>query len=123
MVDSVSDYVDMLKDIFDFDLIKSFLRSTPGFRVLFDGLHGVTGPYGTRIFQEELGLPASSTQNCVSLPDFGGGHPDPNLVYAHSLVEVVDREGIEFGAASDGGRCHVQPRRATSKSACPQRRT
>lgn len=102
IVDSVSDYVDMLKDIFDFSLIKSFLQSNPNFKVLFDALHGVTGPYGKRIFVEELGLPQSSIQNCEPSPDFGGGHPDPNLTYAHTLVERVDKEGIQFGAASDG---------------------
>ncbi|KAG0073001.1 Phosphoglucomutase-2 [Linnemannia elongata] len=94
IVDSVADYVVLLKDIFDFDLIKSFLHKTPSFTVLFDGMHGVTGPYGQRIFVEELGLP----QN----PDFGGGHPDPNLTYAHELVERVEKENISFGAASDG---------------------
>jgi len=102
IVDGVADYVDMLKDIFDFDGIRSFLKANPNFKVLFDGLSGVTGPYGVRIFQEELGLPASSTQNCEPSPDFNGGHPDPNLTYAHSLVERVDKEGIQFGAASDG---------------------
>jgi phosphoglucomutase len=102
IIDSVADYVEFLKEIFDFDLIKSFLKSNPNFKVLFDGLSGVTGPYGIQIFQKELGLPESSTQNCVSLPDFGGGHPDPNLTYAHSLVAAVDKDGIQFGAASDG---------------------
>ena len=102
IVDGVTDYVDYMKEIFDFPLIKSFLTSKPNFKVLFDGLSGVTGPYGVRIFQGELGLPASSTQNCKALPDFGGGHPDPNLIYAHSLVEAVDRDSIPFGAASDG---------------------
>lgn len=102
VVDSVSDYVDMLKDIFDFDLIKSFLQRNPNFKVLFDALHGVTGPYGKRIFVEELGLPPRSIQNCEPSPNFGGGHPDPNLTYAHSLVERVDKEEIQFGAASDG---------------------
>ncbi|KAF8437451.1 phosphoglucomutase [Terfezia claveryi] len=102
IVDSVSDYVGMLKDIFDFELIKSFLQCNPNFKVLFDALHGVTGPYGKHIFVEELGLPSSSIQNCEPSPDFGGGHPDPNLTYAHTLVERVDNEGIEFGAASDG---------------------
>ena len=92
----------MLKDIFDFDLIKSFLQSNPNFKVLFDALHGVTGPYGKRIFVEELGLPPSSIQNCEPSPDFGGGHPDPNLTYAYTLVQRVDKEGIQFGAASDG---------------------
>lgn len=92
----------MLKDIFDFDGIRAFLKANPNFKVLFDGLSGVTGPYGIRIFQEELGLPESSTQNCVPSPDFNGGHPDPNLTYAHTLVERVDKEGIQFGAASDG---------------------
>ncbi|EWC47339.1 phosphoglucomutase [Drechslerella stenobrocha 248] len=102
IVDGVADYVDMLKVIFDFPLIKSFIASTPSFRVLFDALNAVTGPYATRIFVEELGLPASSVVHATPLPDFGGLHPDPNLTYAHDLVETVDREGIPFGAASDG---------------------
>ena len=102
IIDSTADYVSMLKDIFDFPLIKSFLESHKDFKVLFDALHGVTGPYGVAIFENELGLPSSSTQNCIPSPDFGGGHPDPNLVYAHSLVEAVDKQGIQFGAASDG---------------------
>ncbi|RMD40781.1 hypothetical protein DV735_g4320, partial [Chaetothyriales sp. CBS 134920] len=102
IVDSVADYVDYLKEIFDFDLIRSFFKAQPDFKVLFDGLSGVTGPYGIAIFQKELGLGPDSTQNCVPSPDFNGGHPDPNLTYAHSLVERVDREGIHFGAASDG---------------------
>ena len=102
IIDSVSDYVDYMKEIFDFGLIRSFFKAQTDFKVLFDGLSGVTGPYGIAIFQKELGLPASSTQNCEPSPDFNGGHPDPNLTYAHSLVERVDKEGIHFGAASDG---------------------
>lgn len=102
IIDSTADYVQMLKDIFDFSLIKSFFESHKDFKVLFDGLGGVTGPYAVAIFEKELGLPSSSTQNCVPSPDFNGGHPDPNLVYAHSLVEAVDKNNIPFGAASDG---------------------
>lgn len=102
IVDSTADYVDMLKDIFDFDLIKKFFSLHPDFKVLFDGLSGVTGPYGIAIFQKELGLGSESTQNCEPSPDFNGGHPDPNLTYAHSLVEVVEKKKIPFGAASDG---------------------
>lgn len=102
IIDSTTDYVDYMKEIFDFDLIRSFFKSQPDFKVLFDGLSGVTGPYGIAIFQKELGLSESSTQNCEPSPDFNGGHPDPNLTYAHSLVERVDKEGIHFGAASDG---------------------
>ena len=102
IIDSCTDYIDMLKDIFDFDLIRSFFKSWPDFKVLFDGLSGVTGPYGKAIFHTELGLSESSTQNCDPSPDFNGGHPDPNLVYAHSLVEAVDSKKIQFGAASDG---------------------
>lgn len=102
VIDSVSDYMEMLKDIFDFDLIRSFFKSQPDFKVLFDGLSGVTGPYGKAIFETELGLPSSSTQGCVPSPDFNGGHPDPNLTYAHDLVERVEKDKIHFGAASDG---------------------
>ncbi|EJT72809.1 phosphoglucomutase [Gaeumannomyces tritici R3-111a-1] len=102
IVDSTADYVEMLKDIFDFDLIKKFFATNKDFKVLFDGLSGVTGPYGTAIFQQELGLGPESTQNCEPSPDFNGGHPDPNLVYAKSLVDVVEERKIPFGAASDG---------------------
>ncbi|KAG0331154.1 Phosphoglucomutase-2 [Podila horticola] len=102
IVDSVADYVVLLKSIFDFDLIRSFLSKNPEFTVLFDGMHGVTGPYGQQIFVKELGLPQKSVMNCIPLPDFGGGHPDPNLTYAHELVERVEKENISFGAASDG---------------------
>ncbi|ORZ16169.1 hypothetical protein BCR41DRAFT_353624 [Lobosporangium transversale] len=102
IVDSVADYLALLKEIFDFDLIKSFLKSNPDFTVLFDGMHGVTGPYGRQIFINELGLPESSVMNCVPKPDFNGGHPDPNLTYAHELVDRVEKENISFGAASDG---------------------
>ncbi|KAE9989343.1 hypothetical protein EG327_002820 [Venturia inaequalis] len=101
IIHSTTDYVDFMKDIFDFDLIKSFLKQHSDFKILFDALSGVTGPYGIAIFEKELGL-KGATQNCIPLPDFGGHHPDPNLVYAHSLVEAVDKNGIHFGAASDG---------------------
>jgi phosphoglucomutase len=103
IIDSVKDYVELLESIFDFGLIKSFLQiNSEKFKVLFDGMHGVTGPYGRAIFVEKLGLPESSVQNAVPLPDFGGGHPDPNLTYAHELVERVEKDNIQFGAASDG---------------------
>ncbi|OAX39614.1 Phosphoglucomutase, first 3 domain-containing protein [Rhizopogon vinicolor AM-OR11-026] len=103
IIDSVADYVQLLQEIFDFQLIKDFLQNNAkSFRVLFDGLHGVTGPYARAILVETLGLPEASIQNCVALPDFGGGHPDPNLTYAHSLVEAVEEKNIQFGAASDG---------------------
>lgn len=102
IIDSTTDYVDMLKEIFDFPLIKKFFETHSDFKVLFDALSGVTGPYGKAIFEREFGLPSSSTQNCIPSPDFNGGHPDPNLTYAHSLVDAVDKGGIHFGAASDG---------------------
>ncbi|EFP87530.1 phosphoglucomutase [Puccinia graminis f. sp. tritici CRL 75-36-700-3] len=102
--DSVADYLVLLKSIFDFDSIKAYLHgSPPPLKVLFDGMHGVTGRYGGQaIFVKSLGLSADSIQNCVSSPDFNGGHPDPNLTYAHELVARVDKENIGFGAASDG---------------------
>jgi len=102
IIDSVKDYIILLKSIFDFDAISEFLQSNKEFKVLFDGMHGVTGPYGRAIFVDTLGLDESSIQNAVPLPDFGGGHPDPNLTYAHDLVHVVDEKKIDFGAASDG---------------------
>jgi phosphoglucomutase len=103
IIDSVVDYVALLKSIFDFDQIKAYLQAHKSdVKVLFDGMNGVTGPYGTAIFVKELGLGEQSVQNCTPSPDFGGGHPDPNLTYAHDLVERVEKEKIAFGAASDG---------------------
>lgn len=102
VVDSVENYVEHLKTIFDFDLIKAYLHGPAKPTVLFDALNGVTGPYGKAIFLDLLGLDESSIQNCVPKPDFGGSHPDPNLTYAHELVEVVEAKKITFGAASDG---------------------
>ena len=103
IIDSVSDYLELLESIFDFSLIKSFLDDHHSdFRVLFDGLHGVSGPYARAVFVDSFGLPESSIQNCIPLPDFGGGHPDPNLTYARTLVDAVEKNDIQFGAASDG---------------------
>nr|UZV46043.1 phosphoglucomutase [Saccharomyces kudriavzevii] len=106
IIDPARAYVQFLKEIFDFDLIKSFLteqRRTKGWKLLFDSLNGITGPYGKAIFVDEFGLPAEEVlQNWHPLPDFGGLHPDPNLTYARTLVSRVDREKIAFGAASDG---------------------
>ncbi|KAG2191962.1 hypothetical protein INT47_006972 [Mucor saturninus] len=102
VIDGVNDYVDLMKTIFDFDAIKEFFNNNKDFKMLFDGMNGVTGPYGRRLFVEEFGLDDSSVMRCVPLPDFGGAHPDPNLTYAHDLVETVDKKGLDFGAASDG---------------------
>lgn len=101
VIDPVKDYVSYLSTIFDFPLIKSFLQSGK-FSVRFDAMSGVTGPYGRALFVEEFGLSESSIQNCEPSPDFNGGHPDPNLTYAKALVDAVEKEGIDFGAASDG---------------------
>lgn len=104
IIDPVKDYLVMLKEIFDFDLIREFIKEQvpKGFTFLFDGLNGVTGIYGKAIFVDELGLPANWVQQCIPKPDFGGKHPDPNLTYAKLLVDRVDKENISFGAASDG---------------------
>ncbi|KZT59463.1 Phosphoglucomutase, first 3 domain-containing protein [Calocera cornea HHB12733] len=102
IIDSVKDYVEIMESLFDFPLISKFVSSTPEFTILFDGLHGVTGPYGRAIFVDTLKLPESVLQNCIPLQDFGGGHPDPNLTYAHDLVAAVEKNQIVFGAASDG---------------------
>jgi len=103
VIDGIVDYVEFMKTIFCFKTIKNFLDSNKGtVKVLFDGMNGVTGPYGRKIFVEELGLDESSLMRCEPKPDFGGEHPDPNLTYAHELVERVRNEQIDFGAASDG---------------------
>lgn len=102
IIDTVPIYTALLGSIFSFPAIKAYLHSPEGCSVLFDGLSGVTGPYAHDIFINVLGLDASSIQNCVPSPDFNGGHPDPNLTYAATLVDAVEARKIDFGAASDG---------------------
>ena len=102
VIDSVADYAELMESLFDFERIKLLLAS-PDFRICFDGMHAVTGPYAQEILVNRLGAPACSLQSCMPLEDFGNGHPDPNLVYAHDLVDVLYGENApDFGAASDG---------------------
>ncbi|MEI7574402.1 MAG: hypothetical protein RLZZ349_387 [Pseudomonadota bacterium] len=102
IIDAVQDYADLMQELFDFTAIKKLLAS--GFKVQFDAMHAVTGPYAQEIFTNRLGAPITSLMNCVPSEDFNGGHPDPNLTYAEDLVKIMyagDR-APDFGAASDG---------------------
>ncbi|HEY8084149.1 MAG TPA: alpha-D-glucose phosphate-specific phosphoglucomutase, partial [Methylophilaceae bacterium] len=101
VIDPVTDYADLMETLFDFVAIRTLLAS--GFRMQFDAMHAVTGPYAEEIFGNRLAAPKGSLMNCIPLPDFGGGHPDPNLTYAHDLVEkLYGKDAPDFGAASDG---------------------
>lgn len=112
VVDPTEVYCQLMRSVFDFMEIKSLLNRTD-FTFCYDAMHGVAGPYAKRIFCTELGVSEDALLNCVPSPDFNGGHPDPNLVYAHELVEkmglksdgskVGDGQGVpDFGAAADG---------------------
>ena len=117
VIDGVDDYVALMQRLFDFDQIGDLLRGD--FPMAFDAMHAVTGPYASRIFEEMLGAPAGTVRNGVPLEDFGGGHPDPNLTYAHDLAELLlASDAYKFGAACDGdgdrnmvlgARCFVNP--------------
>ena len=101
VIDSVADYAALMESLFDFNQIKQLLSGN--FRMCMDSLHAVTGPYAKAIFERRLNAPAGTVQNGEPLEDFGGGHPDPNLVYAHDLVEIMFGDNApDFGAASDG---------------------
>ena len=101
IIDSVHGYADLMEGMFDFAAIRALL--TDGFQFKFDAMHAVTGPYAKAIFLDRLGAPADSLMNCEVTEDFGGGHPDPNLTYAHDLVDIVyGMQAPDFGAASDG---------------------
>ena len=99
IVDSCDIYVALMKEIFNFEQIESFLKN---FKLNIDCLNGVTGPYAKRIFVKELKCDAKSVVNSESLEDFGGLHPDPNLTYAKSLLDVMKLGEHDFGAAFDG---------------------
>ena len=101
VVDSVADYAELMEQLFDFGKIRKLLEGN--FSMCMDSLHAVTGPYAKSIFEQALGAKAGTVTNGEPLEDFGGGHPDPNLVYAHDLVETMFAEDApDFGAASDG---------------------
>ena len=106
VINAVSDYADLMAQLFDFAAIKDLLQT--GFSLKFDAMHAVTGPYAKEILVNRLGAPATSLMNCEVSETFGGGHPDPNLTYAHELVDVLyapdtkTQAAPDFGAASDG---------------------
>ena len=101
IVDPVDVYLDLMRELFDFEAIRALFQS--GFRMRFDAMHAVTGPYATRILEGELGAPAGSVVNAIPKRDFGGGHPDPNPIHAKALYdEMLGGNAPDFGAASDG---------------------
>jgi phosphoglucomutase len=102
VVDPVSSYARLMQQLFDFERIRALL-TRPGFRICFDAMHAVTGPYAHAILEGQLGAPAGSVIHGSPLPDFGGGHPDPNPTYADVLVgRMFGADAPDFGAASDG---------------------
>jgi len=101
VVDPVEAYAALMESLFDFAAIRALFAG--GFRMRFDAMHAITGPYATEILERRLGAGDGTVINAVPLPDFGGGHPDPNLTYAHDLVdELFGKTAPDFGAASDG---------------------
>ena len=117
VIDGVDDFVALMRTLFDFESISALIRND--FPLAFDAMHAVTGPYAKTLLEEVLGAPAGSVRNGTPLEDFGGGHPDPNLTYAHELADLLmDGDAYQFGAACDGDgdrnmilgkRCFVNP--------------
>ena len=101
VVDPVADYAELMESLFDFEAIRKMFAG--GFRMRFDAMHAVTGPYAKEILENRLGAPDGTSRNYHPLPDFGGHHPDPNLVHAkHLYDEMMGPDAPDFGAASDG---------------------
>ncbi len=101
IVDGIEDYLDLMQNIFDFDLIISYIKKD--FPIVFDALNAVTGPYAKRLFVDQLGASSETVRNSIPLEDFGGLHPDPNLTYAKDLADLLLKGNLySFGAACDG---------------------
>lgn len=101
VVDPVTSYQELMQSLFDFDAIRGLFAS--GFTMQFDSMHAVTGPYAKFILEQTLGAPTGSVINGVPQEDFGGGHPDPNPIWAKPLVDLMmSDKSPDFGAASDG---------------------
>src|SRR5688500_20112770 len=108
IVDPVADYADLMASLFDFAAIRALIAG--GFRLRFDAMHAVTGPYAREILERRLGAPAGTVINAEPLPDFGGGHPDPTLTYPAELVaELFGGHAPDFGAVcvGDGDRNRI----------------
>lgn len=102
VIDPVSDYAALMETLFDFNRVAELVGGGR-FRMCFDAMHAVTGPYAKAIFERRLGAPAGSVINGEPLPDFGGLHPDPNLVNSRDLMAIMNgADAPDFGAASDG---------------------
>ncbi len=101
VIDPVEPYARLMESLFDFDSIRALIKGD--FTMCIDSMHAVTGPYAKEMFEKRLGASEGTVKNGEPLEDFGGGHPDPNLVYAHDLVEIMFGDNApDFGAASDG---------------------
>jgi phosphoglucomutase len=101
IIDPVKDYADLLETEFDFDAIRNLISSD--FRFAFDAMHAVTGPYAIELLENRLGAAKGTVINGIPLPDFGGGHPDPNLAHAKELLAMTQgTDALDFAAASDG---------------------
>jgi len=101
IIDPVKDYADLLETEFDFDAIRNLIASD--FRFAFDAMHAVTGPYAIELLENRLGAAKGTVINGIPLPDFGGGHPDPNLAHAKELLAMTQgNDALDFAAASDG---------------------
>ena len=101
IIDPVADYADLMETLFDFGAIRQAVAG--GFSMAFDAMSAVTGPYAIEILENRLGFPAGTVRNGTPLPDFGGHHPDPNMVHAKALFDrMFAPDAPDFGAASDG---------------------
>ncbi|MCW2393970.1 MULTISPECIES: alpha-D-glucose phosphate-specific phosphoglucomutase [unclassified Sphingobium] len=101
VVDPVADYADLMEELFDFAAIRAMAAG--GFTLAFDAMSAVTGPYATEIFERRLGFAPGTVRNGTPLEDFGHHHPDPNLVHAKVLYDLMmSADAPDFGAASDG---------------------
>ena len=102
VIDSIEDYTQLMSQLFDFKLLRTALGSS-AITLCFDAMHAVTGPYAKHIFEDVLGAMPGCVINAQPLEDFGGGHPDPNLVHAKDLADLMHSDQAPtFGAASDG---------------------
>ena len=117
VIDGVDDYIKLMRNIFDFDQIRSYIKND--FLIAFDAMNAVTGPYAKRLLEHELFAPNGTVRNSIPLEDFGGSHPDPNLTYAKGIADLLlEGDKHDFGAACDGDgdrnmilgkKCFVNP--------------
>jgi phosphoglucomutase len=101
VIDSVADYAELMQQLFDFDAIRALFAG--GFRMCFDGMHAVSGPYAKAILEGMLGAPRAPSSTPCRWKTSAATIPTRIRSTPQELIAIMAADDApDFGAASDG---------------------